>query len=82
MTSSIKTDAMGSYVEAAVPAGRPGTGNWVLTLGERFNGTDVCGYRVGQFSVCNYVLNGNAGQCCTQGDLPVAVLTKPMVKYG
>ena len=82
VTYAVKKDAGGSYVDATVPGNRVGTGNWVITLNDRFNGTDVCGYKVGSYSVCNYVLNGKSGQCCTMGDMPVATLTTPMIKFG
>ncbi|PNH11001.1 hypothetical protein TSOC_002196 [Tetrabaena socialis] len=82
VTFSVKKDAAGTYVDAAVPANRAGTGNWVVTLGERFNQTDVCGYKVGQYSVCNYVFSGKSGQCCTMGDVAVATIDRPVIKFG
>ncbi|KAG2498618.1 hypothetical protein HYH03_003366 [Edaphochlamys debaryana] len=79
---SVKKDAAGDYIDAAVPGSRPGTGIWTVNLSERFSGTDVCAYQVGQFTVCNYVLNGNNGQCCTMGDAPVTTMKLPFWTYG
>ncbi len=75
-------DAAGWYIESDIPGSRSGTGNWVLTLDERFDDVDVCGYNVGQFSVCNFVFNSKFGTCCTMGDAIMSMIERTVIKYG
>lgn len=79
---TVGKDATGNFISAAVPGSRTGVGSWVVTLSERFEKEQVCSLKVGQFSVCNYVFNGQSGLCCSMGDVAVTETQLPRIQFG
>lgn len=47
-----------------------GASQIVLQFSSEVAVADVCPLSLGAFSVCNYILIGQSGQCCTKGDFP------------
>ncbi|EFJ49915.1 extracellular matrix glycoprotein pherophorin-V31 [Volvox carteri f. nagariensis] len=82
LSYSVGKDATGAYVDVEVPSSRSGLGRLLIVLSGLFNQTDVCAYKVGQYSVCNYVFKGASGSCCAMGDVPVATTQRSIVTYG
>lgn len=75
-------DSIGSYIQAYVPPGYTGLGDWTLELFGSFTKDQVCSYKAGLFSVCAYVLGNAAEDCCSLGDVAVVEAKLPVVKYG
>lgn len=83
---SVVSDVYGTAlsIQSGLPSGS--FGQLALALAGAVTPQSVCSYRVGEYNVCNYVLDGlysaatAAYQCCTQGDVAVSTVTVPRIQ--
>lgn len=62
------------YVSIAAGLAYGNTAQVLLQFTSQVSASDVCTLQLGSYSVCNYVLMGQSGQCCTSADVVTSII--------